>query len=185
MPAAPVTLIDTNAARVLVLVPGTYLTAIVQVLLVANVVPLVQVPPVIENVPPPLVVLVIVGADVSCVEAPVVFVTVMVAFLVVRFAGNVVIAGLGAENDRAVPVPLRLAMFSTLELPGFDSVTVKNPLFAPVEVGLKCTATVQLACGANDVVQVPVVPTANWFEVTPKPENDILSVVLGFVTVTN
>ena len=76
-------------------------------------------------------------------------------------------------------------MFSTLEAPGFDSVTVKNPVFAPDEVGLKCTATVQLACGANDVVQVPVVPNANWFEVTPKPENDMLSVVLGFVTVTN
>jgi hypothetical protein len=185
VPAAPVTLIDTNAARVLVLVPGTYLTVIVQVLLVANVVPLVQVPPLMENVPPPLVVLVMVGAAVNCVEAPVVFVTVMVAFLVVVFPGVVVIAGLGAENDTAVPVPPRLAMFSTLEPPGFDSVTVRNPVFAPDEVGLKCTATVQLACGANDVVQVPVVPNANWFEVTPKPENGMLSVVLGFVTVTD
>jgi len=185
VPAAPVTFMDTNAARVLVLVPGTYLTVIVQVPLVANVVPLVQVPPVMENVPPPLVVLVMVGAAVNCVEAPVVFVTVMVAFLVLVFPGVVVIAGLGAENDTATAVPVRLAMFSTLEPPGFDSVIVKNPLFDPVDVGLKCAPTVQLACGANEVVQVPVVPAPNWFEVTPKPENDMLSVVLGFVTVTS
>ena len=88
VPAAPVTLMDTNAARVLVLVPGTYLTVIVQVPLVANVVPLVQVPPVMENVPPPLVVLVMVGAAVNCVEAPVVFVTVMLAFLVLGVPGR-------------------------------------------------------------------------------------------------
>ena len=87
-------------------------------------------------------------------------------------------------DTAAKPVPLRLAMFSVIDWPGFSCVIVRNPAFAPVDVGWKCTATVQLACGAKDVVQEPVVPKANWFEVTPKPENGKVSVLLGFVTVT-
>lgn len=164
--AAPTSISVTWAVEVAVDVPGAYCTVIVQLPPGLTTAPDTQLPPVIEKVPVPAV-LVMVGAAVSVsgpAFAPVaVLVTVMVPLFVVVLAVAVAKEGEGPANVTVAPVTVNV---TPLAVP-FGVLTVM--LCAPSEVAgaMLSVAVTVVALTATKLVTVMLVDPGAFTAVAP------------------